>query len=305
MKKTGIGWTLLAFITFIFLCVDDSFPENYVLIVKTVCIIGVCAIVYWLVLEYEKGKEQRILEKQNGARQIEEYLKMLKEEQENILTESNRKLSDLIEKLESEHSQVVVSLTEKNAGMFEEAMSGFQEFLRQENENRNMIYENIMNEMKRTYVIQEELVSKEKEVKDLNEEILRDINTAMDKFVQVSGTVRDEVTALKAHMKVFKDKIESKLEEHYERIEDTLEDGNEELQQIMDKSGKTQKNTISEQTSALTDCIDQIEVVINKSINKVLERNDRLLEELDKLQDEWTSLNKNEIEFLNRIWEEQ
>lgn len=305
MKKTGIGWTLLVFITFIFLGTDNIFSGNYALIVMVVCTIGACGSVYWLAMEHERDKEQKIQEKQNEVRQIEEYLKMLKEEQENILTESNVKLSNLVEKLETERSHLFVSLTEKNAGMFEKAMSGFQEAFRQEDENRNMIYENIMNEIKRTTVIQEELILEEKEVRDLNKEILRDINVAMDKFVQVSETVKDEVSALKAHMKVFKDKIESKLEEHYEKIEDTLEDENEELQQIMDKSGKNQKNTLSEQTRALMDCIDQIEVVINKSVNKVTERNDKLLGELDKLQDEWTSLNKSEIEFLNKIWEEQ
>lgn len=281
-------------------------------------------------------------------KRIEKYLEDLREEQQNILTESNGSLRSIVEKLlqsQTEQSQQLTSLlkdvAEKNVNMYEQSVRGIKEALRQENQNRNnyfekldqelsekiqglidiqsknmdtltaamnsneVMYDKFVDEIRKMNEVQVELLSKEKEIRDMNEDMLQNINTAMNRFVQVSDTVKDEVSALKAYMKAFRDKLETRLDEHFENMESMIEDGNDESEEILNKSAKNQINALSDQTGALMGCIAQIEKVVNKTVQEVTERNDRLLLNLERMQDEWTNLNRSEIEFLNKIWEEQ
>lgn len=165
-------------------------------------------------------------------------------------------------------------------------------------------YGHFMDEVRKLCATQEELVAKEKEVRDMNAKVLKDINAAVNGFVQISGNVKDEVAALKAYMKVFMDRTEANLEEHYEKMEELGKDGNDELQGILETFGKKQVKALSDQTEELKECVGQIEDAVCHSIGEVTEQNNRLLLDLERMQDEWTDLNKTEIEFLNRIWEE-
>lgn len=162
-----------------------------------------------------------------------------------------------------------------------------------------------IDEMKKMIMIHEELVSTEKEIRTMNEGLFVDVNHAIERFVLVSESVKDEVSALKMYTKVFEEKMDKRIKEHYEDMREGMEDGNEELQEILNKSEKNQRDALTNQTESLVKCVKHIEIIINESIKEMTNKNDHLISSFERIQDEWASLNKNEIEFLNRIWEEK
>lgn len=233
------------------------------------------------------------------------------------------------------------NLKEENANVFGQAMDGIDKSLQQETKSRKIYFEKLekqlleaiqglkdvqnrntdtvveaiesskvlygasMEEIKKMKQIQERLVSMEEQAVKLNEEVLANINDAITGFVQVSESVKDQVSALKAYTIEFTKKIIASMTSHYQDMNDRIEDGIEALEDILKEHSDKQTSAYDDQTKSLVECIELIEVVINKSIGEAMKRNDQLVTYIEKVQDEWTSLNKDEIEFLNRIWEER
>lgn len=238
-------------------------------------------------------------------------------------------------------SELLKEMSDKNNQVLEQTLEGMDKLFRSDRESRDAYYTKLdkqlsesvqgikdtqntnremtitalrdnkelngsyIDEMKKMIMIHEELVSTEKEIRTMNEGLFVDVNHAIERFVLVSESVKDEVSALKMYTKVFEEKMDKRIKEHYEDMREGMEDGNEELQEILNKSEKNQRDALTNQTESLVKCVKHIEIIINESIKEMTNKNDHLISSFERIQDEWASLNKNEIEFLNRIWEEK
>lgn len=50
--------------------------------------------------------------------------------------------------------------------------------------------------------------------------------------------------------------------------------------------------------------INSIQDILSQQIGKALDANEKLLSYIQKVQEEWTTLSKDEIAFLDKVWNE-
>ena len=281
---------------------------------------------------------QGIKDTQNTNREMTiTALEDSKEKLDSVITRLMESEKEKTEKV----SELLKEMSDKNNQVLEQTLEGMDKLFRSDREGRDAYYTKLdkqlsesvqgikdtqntnremtitalrdnkelngsyIDEMKKMIMIHEELVSTEKEIRTMNEGLFVDVNHAIERFVLVSESVKDEVSALKMYTKVFEEKMDKRIKEHYEDMREGMEDGNEELQEILNKSEKNQRDALTNQTESLVKCVKHIEIIINESIKEMTNKNDHLISSFERIQDEWASLNKNEIEFLNRIWEEK
>lgn len=337
MKKLKIELTVLVLVILVFAGIDDIALSNYALMVRIVCIFAACADVFMLADSYEKYKAEKSKESQSTTelllseqkridRLFSQFDQSVKELVSNLSAEMNQKsteekklILECLQDLRSEQNFVLKSNSEELGNEIEKLeqnlLKAMQSLVDVQNKNTDTVagtiesskavYDMYMTEIRKMNQIQERLVIMEEKNASLNGEVLSNINEAITRFVQVSEAVKDQVSALKAYSVDFTNKIKVSMSDHYQNINDKIEDGIDDLEEILKEYSDKQAGAYDDQTKALVKCIENIERMIDKSIGEVMEKNDHLLTYIEKVQDEWTSLNKDEIEFLNRIWEEK
>ena len=112
------------------------------------------------------------------------------------------------------------------------------------------------------------------------------------------------MNALKSQVKVGLSSINKALQEQTDAIADGLENCGDEIGEKLEGFSKEQRNRDNEQNASLNNGIKSIENVVSAQIGQALEANERLLEYIQKVQVEWTSLSRDEIAFLEKVWNE-
>lgn len=130
------------------------------------------------------------------------------------------------------------------------------------------------------------------------------IEEYLNKYETVLNETKDSINALKSQVKVSMDQVNKAIQEQTTSIEDGLEDCTDEIGAKLGDFSKEQKNRDNEQNTKLNEEIKAIEKVVSSQVGQVLEANEKLLVYIQKVQDEWTSLSKDEIAFLDKVWNE-
>lgn len=112
------------------------------------------------------------------------------------------------------------------------------------------------------------------------------------------------MNALKAQVKVSLDTITKVLRDQIDAISEGLEDCKDEIGDQLCNFSKNQGTRDSAQNQAVNDGIKDIGETISAQIQVVLDAHNHLLEYIEKVQEDWTSVNKEEIAFLDKLWRE-
>ena len=130
------------------------------------------------------------------------------------------------------------------------------------------------------------------------------ISEYMTKYEVILSEARDSLNALKAQVKVSMDQTNKAIQTQTVSIEEGLENCTDEIGERLRAFGQEQKNRDDEQNAKLNEGIKAIESVVSSQIEQVLEANEKLIEYIQKVQEEWTTLSKEEIAFLDKVWNE-
>lgn len=87
-------------------------------------------------------------------------------------------------------------------------------------------------------------------------------------------------------------------------IEEGFGDCTDEIGEKLEEFRKEQKTRDDEQNTKLNEEVKAIENIVSSKIEQALEENEKLIKYIQKVQEEWTTLSKDEIEFLNKVWNE-
>lgn len=149
-------------------------------------------------------------------------------------------------------------------------------------------------------------IQKEASVKELENLTLTrtEIEEYLIKYEMVINEAKESLNALKAQVRVSLDSINKALQEHTEAIEDGLDDCVDEMGEKLELFSKEQENRDNKQNTNLNNEVKNIEKVISSQIGQALEANERLLEYIQQVQSEWTTLSRDEMAFLEKVWNE-
>ena len=114
----------------------------------------------------------------------------------------------------------------------------------------------------------------------------------------------ETLQVLKATVQTNLDAIKAMVGKQASDVNDGLEDCSDALNDGLDKFSKQQKARDEEQNNKLNERLGTIEKVISKQVGAVLEENKKLLSYMQNIQEEWTSLSRDEIDFLSKVWDE-
>lgn len=115
---------------------------------------------------------------------------------------------------------------------------------------------------------------------------------------------KDAMNALKAQVKVSLDTMSKSLRDQTDAISEGLEDCKDEIGEQLSGFSKDQKARDVAQNQAMNDGIKEIGETISAQIQVVLDAHNHLLEYIEQVQEDWTTLNREEIAFLDKVWKE-
>lgn len=130
------------------------------------------------------------------------------------------------------------------------------------------------------------------------------IDGYMKKYEEDLNSVNIAMKSLRTEVKINLDKVNTAINDQTTSIEDGFEDFVYEFDGKINDFSKNQKHRDEEQNDKLNNEINSIQDILSQQIGKTLDANEKLLSYIQKVQEEWTTLSKDEIAFLDKVWNE-
>lgn len=251
-------------------------------------------------------------------KEISQYIGSLKTNEDNKINEISNELRTSTEKYCEEQKKIANQLTTV-INQFIEASNNYtekvEELVKIEHsiveeekilsEKIQLIDENIHNTLNSFSL---EFLDNQKKLNVEQSLILENtadkISGYMKEYEDILINVSNSTNALKSQVKVSLDQVNTAVNNQIVSIEDGFEDCVDEIGDKMDQFNKNQKLRDEQQNLILNTEIKSIENVISKQIGTAMEENKKLLSYIQNVQEEWTTLSKDEIAFLDKVWNE-
>ena len=251
-------------------------------------------------------------------KEISQYIGSLKTNEDNKINEISNELRTSTEKYCEEQKKIANQLTTV-INQFIEASNNYtekvEELVKIEHsivdeekilsEKIQLIDENIHNTLNSFSL---EFLDNQKKLNVEQSLILENtadkISGYMKEYEDILINVSNSTNALKSQVKVSLDQVNTAVNNHIVSIEDGFEDCVDEIGDKMDQFNKNQKLRDEQQNLILNTEIKSIENVISKQIGTAMDENKKLLSYIQNVQEEWTTLSKDEIAFLDKVWNE-
>lgn len=251
-------------------------------------------------------------------KEISQYIGSLKTNEDNKINEISNELRTSTEKYCEEQKKIANQLTTV-INQFIEASNNYtekvEELVKIEHsivdeekilsEKIQLIDENIHNTLNSFSL---EFLDNQKKLNVEQSLILENtadkISGYMKEYEDVLINVSNSTNALKSQVKVSLDQVNTAVNNQIVSIEDGFEDCVDEIGDKMDQFNKNQKLRDEQQNLILNTEIKSIENVISKQIGTAMDENKKLLSYIQNVQEEWTTLSKDEIAFLDKVWNE-
>lgn len=252
------------------------------------------------------------------TKEISDYIGSCKKNEDNELKEICNELKISIEKYSEEQfknaNQLTIIIKEfinasnsyieeiKNLVNIENSIVDEQKILSNEIQSIN---ENIYNTLNNFSVdfLENQKQSNKEELNALDNMADR-IDGYMKKYEEDLNSVNIAMKSLRTEVKINLDKVNTAINDQTTSIEDGFEDFIYEFNGKINDFSKNQKHRDEEQNDKLNNEINSIQDILSQQIGKALDANEKLLSYIQKVQEEWTTLSKDEIAFLDKVWNE-
>lgn len=252
------------------------------------------------------------------TKEISDYIGSCKKNEDNELKEICNELKISIEKYSEEQfknsNQLTIIIKEfinasnsyieeiKNLVNIENSIVDEQKILSNEIQ---FINENIYNTLNNFSVdfLENQKQSNKEELNALDNMADR-IDGYMKKYEEDLNSVNIAMKSLRTEVKINLDKVNTAINDQTTSIEDGFEDFIYEFNGKINDFSKNQKHRDEEQNDKLNNEINSIQDILSQQIGKALDANEKLLSYIQKVQEEWTTLSKDEIAFLDKVWNE-
>lgn len=252
------------------------------------------------------------------TKEISDYIGSCKKNEDNELKEICNELKISIEKYSEEQfknaNQLTIIIKEfinasnsyieeiKNLVNIENSIVDEEKILSNEIQSIN---ENIYNTLNNFSVdfLENQKQSNKEELNALDNMADR-IDGYMKKYEEDLNSVNIAMKSLRTEVKINLDKVNTAINDQTTSIEDGFEDFIYEFNGKINDFSKNQKHRDEEQNDKLNNEINSIQDILSQQIGKALDANEKLLSYIQKVQEEWTTLSKDEIAFLDKVWNE-
>mgnify|MGYP005756260957 CR=1 FL=1 len=252
------------------------------------------------------------------TKEISDYIGSCKKNEDNELKEICNELKISIEKYSEEQfknaNQLTIIIKEfinasnsyieeiKNLVNIENSIVDEEKILSNEIQSIN---ENIYNTLNNFSVdfLENQKQSNKEELNALDNMADR-IDGYMKKYEEDLNSVNIAMKSLRTEVKINLDKVNTAINDQTTSIEDGFEDFIYEFNGKINDFSKNQKHRDEEQNDKLNNEINSIQDILSQQIGKTLDANEKLLSYIQKVQEEWTTLSKDEIAFLDKVWNE-
>lgn len=252
------------------------------------------------------------------TKEISDYIGSCKKNEDNELKEICNELKNFIEKYSEEQfknaNQLTMIIKEfinasnsyieeiKNLVNIENSIIDEKKILSNEIQSIN---ENIYNTLNNFSVdfLENQKQSNKEELNALDNMADR-IDGYMKKYEEDLNSVNIAMKSLRTEVKINLDKVNTAINDQTTSIEDGFEDFVYEFDGKINDFSKNQKHRDEEQNDKLNNEINSIQDILSQQIGKTLDANEKLLSYIQKVQEEWTTLSKDEIAFLDKVWNE-
>ena len=282
MKQIKLEIT--AFIFFVCVLISaSSWAEGPALVaVDVICILALCGIGFRMASAFEQAREDKEDVSKAGMQQIADEVRGVVEASEKKQEASYAQIRELIgtfAQATSEYTKRVDSLRE----LQEEFNSNFRDYLSEAGQNGR------------------EMASS---IESSHKEIEKTAHDFCGEYLKIAESQTDEMKALKAYVNVNLEAFKEIMEQQKDEMADGLEECADQIESGLTAFIKDHKKLGENQAKELSEQVKSIETVIAQQVGKVTKENEKLLKYTQKMQEEWTTLSRNEIDFLSKVWDE-
>ena len=252
------------------------------------------------------------------TKEISDYIGSCKKNEDNELKEICNELKNSIEKYSEEQfknaNQLTIIIKEfinasnsyieeiKNLVNIENSIIDEEKILSNEIQSINENIYNTLNNFSVDFLENQKQSNKEK--LNVLDNMADRIDGYMKKYEEDLNSVNITTKSLRTEVKINLDKVNTAINDQTTSIQDGFEDFVDEFDGKINDFTKNQKHRDEEQNDILNNEINSIQDILSQQIGKALDANEKLLSYIQKVQKEWTTLSKDEIAFLDRVWNE-
>lgn len=252
------------------------------------------------------------------TKEISDYIGSCKKNEDNELKEICNELKNSIEKYSEEQfknaNQLTIIIKEfinasnsyieeiKNLVNIENSIIDEGKILSNEIQSINENIYNTLNNFSVDFLENQKQSNKEK--LNVLDNMADRIDGYMKKYEEDLNSVNITIKSLRTEVKINLDKVNTAINDQTTSIQDGFEDFVDEFDGKINDFTKNQKHRDEEQNDILNNEINSIQDILSQQIGKALDANEKLLSYIQKVQKEWTTLSKDEIAFLDRVWNE-
>lgn len=252
------------------------------------------------------------------TKEISDYIGSCKKNEDNELKEICNELKNSIEKYSEEQfknaNQLTIIIKEfinasnsyieeiKNLVNIENSIIDEEKILSNEIQSINENIYNTLNNFSVDFLENQKQSNKEK--LNVLDNMADRIDGYMKKYEEDLNSVNITIKSLRTEVKINLDKVNTAINDQTTSIQDGFEDFVDEFDGKINDFTKNQKHRDEEQNDILNNEINSIQDILSQQIGKALDANEKLLSYIQKVQKEWTTLSKDEIAFLDRVWNE-
>lgn len=131
------------------------------------------------------------------------------------------------------------------------------------------------------------------------------VTLALEKEAGYCASVEEQVRVIKTVMEINIKKLIDLTDNHYEKMNELFDDQNDNIEESLESLKKGQLQLLKENSDRMEKQIDELRKNIWEGLQPVLAQNEALLDYIQKVQKEWTELDREELKFLDRVWRER
>ncbi len=267
---------------------------RYVII--AIAFVGISFVGYYVVVDSAKAIRDLNIDKDNTLREAVELLSDTVNEygdkQQEVMKEVAKLLEDFV-KIEENQINHIDKLKDCHEALIESEKKATEEFKK--------ISEGIQsNYQQEAKLIKTEFDEAERILRELKNEIIG----IMNNYAEILSKSGEAVNVMKVTLTGELGRMNKSLDAQSQTIVSGMENCVEGIEDGFTTFVSKQKALSEEHNKALEAKIAEMQAIVTEKTGTVLEDNQKLLNYIKQVQEEWTTLSRDEIKFLDKVWKE-
>ena len=230
---------------------------------------------------------------------LDKRILAMEEKGDESLKTWSRENAETINRLTQQTMEAMEQLGEKADGMANQAIQAAEQLAKKGADTADQMIQAMERQGEKTSAKVDQAAQAIKLLAEKGEEM----GSLLEREERCCVTVAEQVKIMEALGERTFQKMQTLAEDHYNKMSDLFDDQNDNLDDFLNSMKKEQLRPLREYNERMNSNLKELNQAVLSGITPVLGQNQELLQYVQEVQKEWTSLDKKELDFLSKVWE--